>query len=104
VVEHLNILKLFKRKEKEYILTSDEIKINDNIINFKLVTNISDNEIKTFSIEEQKLLKNGLINILIKYGLASKEVLSDKPNLFSKTDIEWFNKTKKSMEVKHGFK
>ena len=104
MVEHLNILKLFKRKEKEYILTSDEIKINDNIINFKLVTNISDNEIKTFSIEEQKLLKNGLINILIKYGLASKEVLSDKPNLFSKTDIEWFNKTKKSMEVKHGFK
>jgi len=100
----LNILKLFKRKEKEYILTSDEIKINDNIVNFKLVTNISDNEIKTFSIEEQKLLKNGLINILIKYGLASKEVLSDKPNLFSKTDIEWFNKTKKSMEVKHGFK
>ena len=104
MVEHLNILKLFKRKEKEYILTSDEIKINDNIVNFKLVTNISDNEIKTFSIEEQKLLKNGLINILIKYGLASKEVLSDKPNLFSKTDIEWFNKTKKSMEVKHGFK
>lgn len=103
-MEHLNILKLFKRKEKEYILTSDEIKINDNIVNFKLVTNISDNEIKTFSIEEQKLLKNGLINILIKYGLASKEVLSDKPNLFSKTDIEWFNKTKKSMEVKHGFK
>ena len=89
----INWLKWF---EKERVLTEDYIDLSEKKVFFKLTTNITDLEIENLKKKDYDLLQFKIKQLLIKYGFISDKPPEKETNLFSKEDVEWFEKSKHS--------
>lgn len=60
----------------------------------KHILPISPSTVNKLSVEDGIKLKNKLIEILKRHGLAEEETISSIDKTFNKNDVEWFDKTK----------
>jgi hypothetical protein len=77
-------------------ITGEQLNLNlfYRLIEYETL-NLEVKEIDNLSIQDGKKVRNKVKDILNRYGILNdipKE--EEKPNLFKKADIEWFNKTK----------